>query len=52
MRKMYPKFIPNYAKYLVTGDGFDYFTDDLDDARRYAAKYHGVVYIRLENKDV
>ena len=32
-------------KFLVTGEGYDYFTDDLEDARRRG----GAVYVLLEN---
>lgn len=31
--------------FLVTGDGYDYFTDDLEDAR----KRGGAIYVLLEN---
>jgi hypothetical protein len=31
--------------FLVTGEGYDYFTDDLEDARRRG----GAIYVLLEN---
>lgn len=39
-------------KYLVTGEGFDYFTDDTEDAKNHAAKYNGVIYIRMSQAEL
>lgn len=42
------RYIAPKLAYLVTGDGFDYFTDDLADAQRHARERDGIIYVRLD----